>query len=66
MGNEGPAFAAGLIVGVIVMEMVSFMAVMPLAHHEQFKKDCVKMAHGHVDKSSKTICVKNGKILFHE
>lgn len=60
----------GLLVGFVVSFMISSFlwgfAIMPGKTDDQFKKDCVAMAHGTVDKSANNICVKNGKILFHK
>jgi len=66
MGNEGPVFAGGFLVGAMIMLACAFLLIIPAAHDDQFNKDCVRMAHGTVDKSAHGICVKNGKILFHK
>ena len=61
---------AGMFVGFMVSFMASALiwgfAIMPTKVDAQFKKDCVAMAHGTVDKSANNICVKNGQILFHK
>ena len=60
------AILFGLCMGVVSSMALAVLVLNPMSRNEQFKKDCVAMAHGHVDKSAKTICVKDGKILFHE
>lgn len=69
-GDVGPAFAAGIFAGFVVGTIVFGIGLTQLVKSdtkdEQFKKDCESMAHGTIDKSASTICVKNGKILFHQ
>ena len=63
---EGLAFFLGACLGVVLICFVSVFFWTPMSHDYQFEKDCKTMAHGSVDKSAKTVCVKDGKILFHE
>jgi hypothetical protein len=56
----------GMIVGIFVSAILWGFVAIPVQTDSQFKKDCVAMAHGSVDKSAKNICAKNGKILFHK
>lgn len=61
----GPLLIVFFVLGAVVGSLLCF----GLTKHDiqyQFKKDCVSMAHGTVDKSAKNICVKDGKILFHQ
>lgn len=69
-GDEGSAFAAGTLLGFALSALIFGVLITQVvqgdSYDEQFKKDCTKMAHGTVDKSAANICVKNGKILFHQ
>lgn len=56
----------GLMTGFLISTLIWGLAIVPVSTNEQFRQDCVKMAHGKVDKSAENICVKDGKILFHQ
>lgn len=63
---EPLAAFAGLMIGIMISAIIWGQVALPYKIDEQFKKDCVAMAHGTIDKSAGNICVRNGKILFHE
>lgn len=63
---EPLAAFAGMLIGVMISAILWGLVAIPYKEAGQFKKDCVSMAHGTVDKSADNICVKDGKILFHQ
>ena len=56
----------GMLIGIMISTLIWAFVGLPYKVDQQFERDCKSMAHGQVDKSAGNICVKNGKILFHE
>lgn len=63
---EPLAAFVGTMIDFMIGTLIWGLLVVDLKTDAQFKKDCVAMAHGTVDKSAGNICVRNGKILFHK
>lgn len=63
---EGLAAFVGVIIGAMLSAIIWEFVAIPYKTDSQFKKDCVAMAHGTIDKNASNICVRNGKILFHK
>jgi hypothetical protein len=60
-------FPAGMLVGIVISAFLAVIAGIPImqqGHANQFRQDCISMAHGTVLKDSPHICRKGNTILF--